>query len=120
MMKLAAAAFGATLLLAAAPAFAADQDFSLVNRTGYTIDQVYVSNAATDDWEEDVLGEDTLVNGDHVDISFPKRENACRYDLKVVYDDKEEAIWKGFDLCTISTIEIRYNRTTGATSAVTK
>ena len=43
-----------------AAALAADQDFTLVNRTGYTIEQVYVSPIKARDWEEDVLGRDVL------------------------------------------------------------
>ncbi len=106
------------LSLAATPALAAQQDFSLENSTGYTIAQVFVSAATTNDWEEDVLGEDVLPTGESVDITFSASENACRFDLKVIYDDEEEAVWEGLNLCSISTVEIRYNRATGATSAV--
>ncbi len=42
-----------------------------------------------------------LEDGEHVDISFPKRASACKYDLKVIYDDKEEAVWGNLDLCKI-------------------
>jgi hypothetical protein len=119
------AAAGAGLLLAAAlclgarPAQAAQQDFVLDNETGYTIEEVYVSAAKTDDWEEDVLGRDVLEDGDAVKISFPRRENACRFDLKVVYDDGDDAVWTNLNLCEISTVEIHYNKRTGETTATT-
>lgn len=113
------AAMVAMLMMAASPSMAADQDFTLKNRTGYTIDRVYVSAAKTDDWEEDVMGRDILGDGESVDIEFAASEGACRFDLKVVYDDKEEAIWEGLNLCSISTVTIRYNRKTGETSAIT-
>ena len=113
------AAGAAALLLAASPASAADQDFTLKNKTGYTIASVYVSAANQKDWEDDVMGKDVLDDGEHVDISFPKRASACKYDLKVVYDDKEEAIWGNLDLCKISSVEIHYNSKTGETSAIT-
>lgn len=113
------AAGAAALLLAAGPALAADQDFTLKNKTGYTIASVYVSAAKTTDWEDDVMGKDVLEDGESVDISFPKRASACKYDLKVIYDDKDEAEWGNLDLCTISTVELHYNRKTGETSAVT-
>lgn len=109
----------AALLLAVAPAYAADQDFTLKNRTGYTIASVYVSAAKTTDWEDDVMGKDVLEDGESVDISFPKRASACKYDLKVIYDDKEEAVWGNLDLCTISEVEIHYNAKTGETTART-
>lgn len=117
-MKKFFAGVGLALSLAATPALAAQQDFNLENSTGYTIEQVYVSAATTNDWEEDVLGEDVLPTGESVDITFSSAENACRFDLKVVYDDQEEAVWKGLNLCSISTVELKYNRGTGATSAV--
>ena len=93
------------------------QDFVLLNNTGYTISEVYVSASRTDDWEEDVLGRDVLANGERVEISFPRGESACKHDLKVVYDDGEEAEWSGFDLCETSVIGLRYDRRTGRTWA---
>lgn len=108
----------AALALLAMPAWSAgDQDFTLVNRTGYTIEQVYVSPIKAKDWQEDVLGRDVLDDGESVDISFNKREEVCRWDLKVVYDDGEEAVWSDFNLCEVSRITIRYNRKSGETSA---
>lgn len=43
-------------------------DFTLHNNTGYQIEEVYVSPTDTDDWEEDVLGEEVLENGAQVEI----------------------------------------------------
>jgi hypothetical protein len=117
-MKTILAGVGLVLSLAVTPAAAAQQDFTLENSTGYTIAQVFVSSAASNDWEEDVMGRDVLADGESVDISFPAAENACRFDLKVIYDDQEEAVWGGLDLCSISNVEIKYNRASGETSAV--
>ncbi|MEO5337712.1 MAG: hypothetical protein H7841_12580 [Magnetospirillum sp. WYHS-4] len=93
------------------------QDFDLVNKTGYAIDEVYVTPADSDDWQNDVLGRDILANGDSVHIHFSRSAKTCLWDLKVVYDDKETAEWHDFDLCTTSKIVVRYNRKTGETSA---
>ena len=109
----------AVILLSAVStaALAGDQDFTLVNRTGYTIEQVYVSPIKARDWEEDVLGRDVLDDGDVVNIRFSKREDVCRGDLKVVYDDGEEAEWSDFNLCEVSRITIHYERKSGRTWA---
>lgn len=104
-------------LLAAAPASAVDLDFSLVNKTGYTISEVYVASSASDEWDEDILGRDLLENGDSVDISFEKGSKGCKWDLKVTYEDEEEATWNGFDLCSISSVVLRYDRKKGTTWA---
>ncbi|GGF79156.1 hypothetical protein GCM10007301_43960 [Azorhizobium oxalatiphilum] len=104
----------------AAPAAAQEgkQDFTLVNKTGYDIDKVFVSPTKTDDWEEDVLGKDVLENGDAWTIKFHRSVRTCKWDLKVVYsDDDSSAIWYGIDLCSVSKITIRYNRQSDKTSA---
>ena len=93
------------------------QDFTLVNRTGYDIAEVYVAPSASDDWEEDVMGRDILAAGDAVDIGFPERGKICVYDLKVVYTDGEEAEWDRFDLCALNRITIFYDRKKGETWA---
>lgn len=93
------------------------QDFTLVNKTGYEIDQVYVSSAHTTDWEEDVLGQDTLGNGERVNIHFSRGTKGCSFDLRVVYTDESEAIWENIDLCTTEKITIRWNKKTGETTA---
>ncbi|MDD3610059.1 MAG: hypothetical protein PHI49_09950 [Halothiobacillaceae bacterium] len=104
--------------LAFQPAFARDVlDFTLVNRTGYTINEVYVSPISSDAWEEDIMGRDQLANGESVDIHFSKGAKGCKWDLKVTYEDKEEAEWEGFDLCSVSKIVLRYDRKKGETWA---
>jgi hypothetical protein len=108
----------ATMLSAQAQAAEAKQDFELVNKTGYEIKHVYVSPTKTDDWEEDVLGKDTLDDGDSWEIKFKRAEKTCNWDLKVVYsDDDSSAVWGNVDLCTIEKITIRYNRKSDKTSA---
>ncbi len=93
------------------------QNFNLVNNTGYTIKEVYVSPVSTNDWEEDVLGQDTLDDGQSVLIRFPHHAGGCNWDMKVVYDDDTDAHWENFNLCTISEISISYNSKTGKTWA---
>lgn len=96
----------------------AKQNFELVNKTGYEIDSVFVSPSKSDDWEEDVLGKDTLEDGDAWEIKFRRADKTCMWDLKVVYtDDNSSAVWHDIDLCSVSRITIRYNRKTDMTSA---
>ena len=102
-----------------AQAAEAKQDFTLVNKTGYEIKEVYVSPSKSDDWEEDVLGKDTLSDGDSWRIKFHRNTRTCKWDLKVVYtDDDSDAVWNNIDLCSIDKITIKYNRKSNTTSAV--
>ncbi len=95
----------------ATPALAGDQDFRLVNQTGYTVREVYVSSTATNDWEEDILDVDTLADEASVDVLFDRSgRTGCLYDLKLVYNDGDTEEWDRIDLCEISTITVRYDR----------
>ena len=84
------------------------QDFTLVNETGVEIDKVYISPHDGDDWEEDILGKDTLPTGQSVDIKFNRDETAAQWDLRV--EDKEgNAIeWENLNLLKISKVTLHY------------
>ena len=110
----------AAVLAFAAPAGAEDakQDFQLVNKTGYELKALYVSPSKSDDWEEDVLGQDTLSDGEAVNIHFNPKVHTCKWDLKVTYsDDDSNAIWHNIDLCSVEKITIKYNRKADQTTA---
>lgn len=110
--------FTSIFLLCAQGAVAGNQDFTLVNKTGYEIGEVYVAPSKSDEWEEDVLGQDVLVDGDRVDITFSRKTKSCFWDMKVVYTiDNTTAEWDRFNLCEVSKIKIFYNAETDSTSA---
>jgi hypothetical protein len=120
MRPLLVAAFAAATLAIAVPAGAGDakQDFRLVNKTGYELKALYVAPAKSDDWEDDVLGQDVLGDGQAVNVHFSPKTKACIYDLKVTYsDDDSSAVWEKIDLCSVEKITIRYNRKSDTTSA---
>ncbi len=115
------AAAGAIMLAATAAVPALAQMYekiTIVNSTGYTISQIYISPAHVDVWEEDVLDVDVLADGQNVRIDFRAADNTCDWDLKVVYDDGEEAVWQGLDLCEDWHFELFYNARTGDTRLV--
>ena len=98
----------ALFITAAAFARAGKQDFMLHNQTGVEIHSLYVSPHTTDDWEEDILGKDTLPTGDSVDIKFHRSETAENWDLRVE-DSKGNAIeWENLNLLKISKLTLYY------------
>ena len=97
------------LSLIAGSGYAGDQDFTLINQTGDPIEAVYVSASQSDDWEEDVLGQDILENGDSTEISFSRSATACKWDLKVRYPDGDEPVWYNIDLCELSAVTIHWD-----------
>lgn len=94
--------------VATAPAQNRKLDFTLVNKTGVTITELYVSPSDSNDWEEDVLGRDVLKHGERVDIEFSRKETTCKWDLKMVDEDDDEGVWEDLDLCRINEITIMW------------
>lgn len=84
-------------------------DFVLVNDTGYEIDQVYVSPTKIEEWGSDILGQDTLADGKSAKIHFdPSSEKTTKWDIKIVFTDKESRYWTDLDLSTISEVTLHY------------
>jgi hypothetical protein len=89
-------------------AYAGEQDFVLVNETGLTIDAFYCSPTTTNDWEEDVLGEDILADEGSVEIRFARDTEACQWDLMIVDEDGDKIVWANIDLCETAKITLFY------------
>ena len=116
-MRLANWGLAAALALSSITAFAGDADFTLVNRTGFTIREIYVSPTKRNQWGRDRLGDGVLENARSRHFKFGETPN-CRQDIKVVFDDNgSDATWNNVDLCSIEKITIRYNRSTKEVSA---
>jgi len=86
-----------------ANAFAGTQDFTLINQTGVEVWRLFVSETSNDDWEEDVLGDDTLPDGSRIDMSFAGR-SACLWDILVTDSDENELVFQGINLCEVSVV----------------
>jgi hypothetical protein len=93
---------------AAAAATQGAQDFTLVNSTGVEIHALYISPHETDDWEEDVLGRDTLPSGESVQIKFSRAEKAALWDLRVEDKDGNAIVWENLNLLEISKVTLYY------------
>lgn len=84
------------------------QDFTLVNKTGVVINKLFISPSDANDWQEDILGQDTLGDGESLDIKFHRTEKAAKWDMRIE-DTKGNAIeWTDLNLLEISKITIHY------------
>jgi ABC-type glycerol-3-phosphate transport system substrate-binding protein len=89
------------------------QDFTLVNKTGVEIDKVFISPHSSNDWEEDILGRDTLPDGETVDIKFHRSEKSALWDLRIE-DSKTNGIeWENLNLLEISKVTLYYENGKG-------
>jgi hypothetical protein len=101
-------------------AMAADADFTLVNKTGYDINEVFISPTKMDNWGKDRLGRNQLSNSESRKFKFGDTKH-CVQDIKVVFtDDSSEVEWESLNLCELNKITLKYNRKTGDVSAETE
>jgi hypothetical protein len=97
-----------------------DADFTLVNRTGLEIREIYVSPTRKSDWGRDRMGDNTLANGASRHFKFGQTAS-CRQDLKVVFEaDGTDVTWDNLDLCALEKVTIRFDRKTRRVSAETE
>ena len=97
--------------------FAGDADFTLANRTGYDIREVYISASHRNAWGNDRMGDGVLENGRSKLFRFSDKAS-CKQDIMVVFDDDgSKVVWEDVDLCEINKITLKYNRSTKTVSA---
>jgi hypothetical protein len=84
----------------------AQQDFTIVNNTGNTVMTLNVSPSNENEWGPDILGQDTLGNGERAQISFARGQDQCNWDIRVTYDDNETGDWRGINLCETATVTL--------------
>jgi hypothetical protein len=120
--RLGVAALFGVMAFAAAPASAqSEQDFTLLNGTEYVIDEVYVAPSTSKTWGSDIMGDGVLGAGSSKLVKFRSGTSNCIYNMRVKWADGSSSEWStDFDLCTISKITLRYNKSTDVTTAVTE
>jgi hypothetical protein len=110
-------AFALSFCSFGAHAASGDADFTLINRTGLTISELFVSPASRSQWGRDRLGDGVLENSKSRHFKIGQTAN-CRQDIKVTFENADgEAVWENVDLCAIDKITLRYDRKTKQVSA---
>lgn len=84
------------------------QDFTLINKTGKVLEEVYIGPTASEEWGNDVMGQDTVGKDQSVHITFSPKAEADHWDLKIVFEDGSSSVWTNFDLTTIDEITVSY------------
>jgi hypothetical protein len=92
-------------LLIAAPAFAEDLVFDLINNSSVSLHELYVSAHDSDEWGEDILGTDTLASGETGSVTITDGKDTCDYDLRFVAEDGSE-LERNVDLCEMSSFTL--------------
>lgn len=98
-----ALAFAAVVGSIASPGWALNRHVTIVNNTGFTMVKFYGSNTGSDNWEEDILGNDVLPSGSSVDINFNDESGYCKFDFKAVFEDGDELVRQNVNVCEVAT-----------------
>ena len=86
-----------------------DPTFVLVNETGLEIHEIYVSESDNDEWEEDILGDDILEDGQELNVNFSTESRKRYWDIKTVDEDGDEEVYEHFDLSRVTKVTVFYN-----------
>lgn len=96
------AVVGAVAALTMTSAAALDRRVQINNNTDYDIIEFYASNTGTEDWEEDILGDDILPAGDNLIINIDDGSGYCKFDFLAVFEDEDQVVSSGNNVCELS------------------
>ena len=99
------AAVAATALALPAAAQSTNPDFRLNNNSGQTVNEVYVSSSADQNWGRDRLGQNVLPPGQSLMISLPAGQ--CVNDLRVVYANGRAQERRQVNTCNLTDINVQ-------------
>jgi len=90
------------------PARAGSQDFTLVNRTGMDIYELYIAPYQSEEWEEVPLDEAYLADGARLTVSLTNRKKTY-WDIMVGDDEGNKVCWRKLNLKKIAVITLSYD-----------
>lgn len=76
-----------------------DYYVDITNNTGYTIVYMHVSPGNSKSWEEDVLGNDVLMNGDTQRVTLTGY-NSPYFDVRLIDEDEDSYTFWNVDVST--------------------
>ncbi len=78
-----------------------DRRVDIINETGVAIVTFNASHVNTKSWEENILGDRTIENGDTVTINIDDGTGHCRYDFRAIFADGDIVIDEGVNVCEV-------------------
>ncbi|MEQ9636779.1 MAG: hypothetical protein RLW68_11925 [Devosia marina] len=102
MKKLVAGLALALALAGVTNTAALDRRVQINNVSSYDIYEFYASNTGTNDWQEDILGNDILPAGSSVLINIDDGSGYCKFDFLAVFEDGDEVISPDNNVCELA------------------
>jgi hypothetical protein len=84
-------------------------DFTLVNKTGFDIYEIYMSPSTQEDWGDDILTADDLPflqNGQSCNLSFSPEAESRYWDMKLVDENGDSHVCSKLDLTKVHTLTL--------------
>jgi len=97
-------AAAAVVSAVAAPAFAQSYEIRFQNNSGVTLMYLYASDTNNSSWEQDLLGQNVLRNGQYLDLTIHNVSN-CMYDVLFQFENGQE-LQDVVDICQVGTYTI--------------
>jgi hypothetical protein len=86
--------------------------FYIVNNTGVTLNNIYVSPAESNNWGNDILPNDMFENQSTVMVTIPADYGAtCKFDIKITDIPGNAVIFTNVDACKLHTLTIHWDGT---------
>lgn len=86
--------------LFALPLAAAAAGFDLVNKSGYTITEVYAGPSNESNWGDNIL-DGQIRNGEELEVTLDTSGYGCFWDVMYVFSDGDTFEEFDVDICTI-------------------
>lgn len=81
-----------------------DQDFTIYNRTGVDISELYVAPSGSSDWGDDILEGAVIKNGGDMEITFDPSDKAANWDIFIRDSQGNELYWEKINLLEVSEV----------------
>ena len=107
-LALALSAVALSAVFSVSGAQAANRKVDIIIKTGQSLTHFYASTTNADSWEEDILGKDTLDDGETFEADIDDGSGKCVFDFKAVFESGQFLVKKGINVCQISTFT--YNK----------
>ena len=81
--------------------------FDVVNNTGVTLVDVYVTPAETNNWGNDILPNNLFEDGSTINVTIPANYGeTCMFDMKITDGVGGHITFSGIDACKLITLQI--------------
>ena len=81
--------------------------FDVVNNTGVTLVDVYVTPAETNNWGNDILPNNLFEDGMTINVTIPATYGeTCMFDMKITDGVGGHITFSGIDACKLITLQI--------------